>query len=127
MWNTSDRHHALCETDLVETRDKVFLLSMDELKWFEEANVSLLAEPTEQAVEQDETYWYRDYCLGFGTQYHMWWLREPVEGSSSQCYLVGNGYQEENIYTWETGVESFGIRPAVTVDLTKDCIRMEMP
>ena len=51
----------MCETDLVETRDKVFLLSMDELKWFEEANVSLLAEPTEQAVEQDETYWYRDY------------------------------------------------------------------
>ena len=100
---------------------------MEELDWFEEANVSILAEPTEEAIAKDQSYFYQDYCIGFGTENTMWWLREPVEGSSSQCYLIGNGYREENIYTWEVGVESFGIRPAITVDLTKNCLKTETP
>lgn len=108
----------LSEHEVEVTEDKVFLLSMEELEWFEAADVSLLAVPTDAAIEKNETYWYRDYCLGFGVETMMWWLREPVEGSSTQCYLVGNGYHEENIYTWEVGVESFGIRPAMTIDLT---------
>lgn len=121
------KENALSDQDMVVTQDKVFLLSMEELEWFKEANVSLLAEPTPEAVKKDNATWYRDYCLGFGIENHMWWLREPVEGSSSQCYLVGNGYQAENIYMWEAGVESFGIRPAITVDLTSDCIKTETP
>lgn len=108
----------LSEQEVEMTEDKVFLLSMEELEWFEAADVSLLAAPTDAAIEKNETYWYRDYCLGFGVETMMWWLREPVEGSSTQCYLIGNGYHEENIYTWEVGVESFGIRPAMTIDLT---------
>lgn len=119
--------NALSDSETVVTNDKVFLLSMEELEWFEEANVSLLAKPTEGAISKDQSYFYQDYCLGFGTEYTMWWLREPVEGSSSQCYLVGNGYKDENIYTWEVGVESFGIRPAITVDLTKNCFKAETP
>lgn len=119
--------NALCETNTVVTEDKVFLLSMEELEWFEEANISLLAEPTPEAIAKDEAYWYKDYCLEFGVEATMWWLREPVESSSSQCYLVGNGWKEENIYTWETGVESFGIRPVITVDLTKGYVRTEEP
>ncbi len=112
--------NVLSDTATVVTEDKVFLLSMDELQWFEEANVSLLAVPTEGAIEKNDTFWYKDYCIDFGVQNTMWWLREPVEDSSCQCYLVGNGYYEKNIYTWEVGVESFGIRPAMTVDLTSD-------
>ena len=119
--------NALADSETVVTEDKVFLLSMEELDWFEEANVSILAEPTEEAIAKDQSYFYQDYCIGFGTENTMWWLREPVEGSSSQCYLIGNGYREENIYTWEVGVESFGIRPAITVDLTKNCLKTETP
>lgn len=110
--------NVLEDRDKVVTEDKVFLLSMDELVWLEEANVSLLAVPTLGAIEKNETYWYQDYCLGYGVDTIMWWLREPVEDSASMCYLVGNGYREENIYTWEVGVESFGIRPAMTIDMT---------
>ena len=112
----------LSEAETIITQDKVFLLSMDELKWFEEADVSLLAVPTEKAIKNNQTYWYKDYCLGYGVETMMWWLREPVAESSCKCYLVGNGYYEENIYTWEVGVESFGIRPAITVDLTSESI-----
>lgn len=102
----------------VITSDKVFLLSMDELKWFDEADVSLISVPTAAAVEANSTYWYEEYCLALGIDAIAWWLREPYEGSSSKCYLVGNGYSDENIYPWEVGVESFGIRPAMTIDIS---------
>lgn len=115
--NVVTKGNALSDTSTIVTRDKVFLLSMDELAWFEEANVSLLAVPTPKAIENNKTYWYQDYCIDYGVENMMWWLREPVENSSSMCYLIGNGYYEENIYTWEVGVESFGIRPAMTIDL----------
>ena len=112
--------NALAEEEMITTRDKVFLLSQDELKWFEEANVSLLAEPTQGAIANNQTSWYQDYCVDMGVKHMMWWLRDPVETSSSKCYLVGNGYHEENIYDWEVGVESFGIRPAMIIAVTSD-------
>ncbi len=111
--------NALAETETIVTQDKVFLLSLDELVWFEQADVSLTAVPTNGAVANDKSSWYNDYCVGYGVKETMWWLREPVAESASQCYLVGNGYYEENIYTWEVGVESYGIRPAMTIDLTQ--------
>lgn len=100
-----------------ETRDKVFLLSLEELDWLQEANVSLTAIPTESAIENNQSSWYQSYCVDCGVDAIMWWLREPVDNSTSKCYLVGNGYSEENIVTWEVGVESFGIRPAMVIDL----------
>lgn len=117
--------NGLSQEDTVTTRDRVFLLSLEELAWLEEANVSVLAAPTEEAIANNHTSWYQDYCISYGVDDMMWWLREPVEGTSSQCYLVGNGYHEENIYTWEVGVESFGIRPAMTIDLTSPCIQVQ--
>ncbi len=105
----------LSDTDTIVTQDKVFLLSMDELAWFQEADVSLMAKPTVGAIANDKNSWYNTYCVDYGVENTMWWLREPVEDSSCQCYLVGNGYNDENIYTWEVGVEGFGIRPAMTI------------
>lgn len=109
--------NALVEADTVVTQDKVFLLSMDELAWFTEADVSLMAVPTACAVANDKSSWYQAYCLDYGVEATMWWLREPVAESASMCYLVGNGYHSENIYSWEVGVEGFGIRPAMTIAL----------
>lgn len=117
--------NALAAEETVETYDSVFLLSMEELAWLTEADVSLLSVPTEAAVRNNKTHWYEDYCLDYGIDAIMWWLREPVEDSSSMCYLVGNGYKTDNIYQWETGVESFGIRPAVTIDLTVGEVKVQ--
>ena len=119
------RGNALAATETIVTEDKVFLLSLDELEWFKEANVSLLAVPTEGAIANDGTYWYQDYCLGYGVEHTMWWLREPVADKASECYLVGNGYRQENIYTWIVGVECYGIRPAMTIDLTVGSFKTE--
>ncbi len=114
--------NALEEGDAV-TRDRVFLLSQEELAWFDEAGISKLSEPTEAALEQDMSQWYEVSVSECGLKEYSWWLRTPVEGYSSKAYLVENGYGIENdeisnnLKKANVGLEGFGIRPAVTIDL----------
>lgn len=114
--------NALEEGDIV-TRDRVFLLSKEELAWFDEAGISKLSEPTEAALEQDMSQWYEVSVSAFGIKEYSWWLRTPVEGYSSKAYLVENGYGIENdeisnnLKKANVGLEGYGIRPAVTINL----------
>lgn len=117
--------NALAEGETITTKDKVFLLSMDELEWLKEAGVSLLTTPTDAALEQDKSEWYEVEYSAYNVETYYWWLREPVEGTSSKCYLVGNGYYEQEVYERTVGLEGYGIRPAVTVDLSSDAIKIE--
>lgn len=116
--------NALEEGDIV-TLDRVFLLSADELSWFDEAGISKLCEPTEAALEQDQSQWYEISVSECGVKQYDWWLRTPGEGYSSKAYLVGNGYGIENdeisknLKMANVGLEGYGIRPAVTIDLEK--------
>lgn len=102
-----------------ETDDLVYLLSQDELEWFYDANISIFALPTEQAVVQDETHSYQILSLDWGLESHLWWLRDAVEGYSSRVYVVGNGYKNKTFLEYAAGIECVGIRPAVTVDIRK--------
>lgn len=111
--------NVLYDADTVTTMDRVYLLSMEELAWFDEAGISKLAVPTQAAVEQDGSYWYMLDYTEYNIKEYCWWLREPVEGTASQCYLVGNGYTRENIRQENAGLEGYGVRPALTVDLYK--------
>ena len=110
----------LSDSDKVTTTDKVFLLSKDELVWFKEAGLPLFTAPTDAAVNNNKDFFYRDYCLDtFKTTNCPWWLRDPVEDSVSECYLVSHGAKAER--TYETGIVAFGgygVRPAMTIDLT---------
>ena len=112
--------NALADSDSILTKDKVYLLSKDELGWFDEAGISKYAVPTQSAIEQDESNWYDVDKSAYGVEEYYWWLREPVADASSKCYMVGNGYWEEDIIENVVGLEGFGIRPAITVDLTSD-------
>lgn len=103
--------------EAVTTTDMVYLLSLDELIWFDEAGISKLAVPTDAAVAQDLSCWYDIDLTEFNIKEYCWWLRTPVEGFSSACYMVGNGCTEDNIWERNVGLEGFGIRPAITVDL----------
>lgn len=111
--------NALSESETIVSMDKVYLLSLEELKWFEDAGISMLAVPTQAAVEQDKSFWYTVDQQAYGIDTYCWWLREPVEGMASKCYMVGNGYHENNIRMEEVGLEGFGVRPAITVNLEK--------
>lgn len=115
----------LSKTNTVTTYDKVFLLSKDEFVWFENAGLSVYAEPTKAAINKNETFWYRDYCTDCGYKATSYWLRDPLPNSSTQCYLADYGHHDGQIFPWETGVESFGIRPVITVDLSAEGIRIE--
>ena len=115
--------NALSENKVIITTDRVFLLSQEELKWFEEAGISLFAIPTENAITQDDSNWYDVEVSAYDVHEYYWWLREPVPGTSSQCYMVTNGYTEETLTYSNVGTEGFGIRPAIYVNLTSDVFK----
>ncbi len=104
----------------VRSTDLVYLLSEDELSWLVEADVSIRAKPTPQAVEQDQTTWYNMYSLELGIEAYYWWLREPVPDMASNCYVVDIGYRSSLLRGDKAaGLEGFGVRPAVRVDTGK--------
>ncbi len=111
------RENALSETGSVTTYDRVWLLSLDELAWFDEAGMRKFTSPTEAAVEQDQSGWYSLDYNEYGIECLSWWLREPVPETASLCYLVDNGYTESVTRQENVGLEGFGVRPALTVDL----------
>lgn len=103
----------------VESTDLVYLLSKEELSWLEEANVNIYAKPTSQAIEQDETSWYRAFSTEVGVESYYWWLREPVPDKSSKCFMVNNGYNAEKLVDMDVGVEGFGVRPVIKINTKK--------
>lgn len=115
----STKSNVLYDAASITTTDLVYLLSLEELQWFDEAGISKLTTPTQAAVEQDASNWYLLDQNDFHINECSWWLREPVEGFSSKCYLVGNGFTKELLRQENAGLEGFGIRPALTVDLQK--------
>ena len=98
---------------------------MEDLELFEDADINILAKPTEECLIQDLSQWYEVEVDEHRTEMYYWWLREPVKGYSSKCYMVGTEYREEKIFEKNVGLEGFGIRPAITVDLTSDAIVIE--
>ncbi len=117
--------NALTEPDTVTTYDRVYLLSLDELAWFDEAGMSKLASPTQAAVEQDGSCWYLLDYNEYGIEEFSWWLREPAAEAGSLCYLVDNGYTDRVVRLENAGLEGFGVRPAITVDLRRVVFRTE--
>jgi len=111
----------LSDKEIIETNDKVFLLSVDEVEWLKDAGISIFAKPTEEAIKQDETYMYsKTIKEGYETDTLLWRLRTPVNDSPSKCYMVSIDSASEPIDgSFYVGAEGFGIRPAITVDLTK--------
>ena len=108
------------------TRDKVFLLSSRELAWFEEANVSMLTTPTEEALTQDDSDWFEVNVSAYGVEDYCWWLRDCApDGLACQAYLVGSSYSGCEVYTENVGLEGYGIRPALTIDLTTESITIK--
>lgn len=108
------------------SEDKVFLLSEEELSWFETADVNRLAVPTAQAVTQDKTGWYQWFAVDYGVEDYYWWLRDAAAGeegfSAHEVYVVANSYAGGQLISKSAGLEGFGIRPAMTLDLMAEGI-----
>lgn len=101
------------------TTDKVFLLSLDELKWLNEADVSVFAKPTTAAVEQDKSNWYKVDCQSYNVEDFFWWLRDANSETACECLCANISYYEDMpTISYYAGLEGFGVRPAMTIDLT---------
>lgn len=123
----STKGNILSDKDTIVTKDKVFLLSSNELEWFEGTGISVYAIPTTQAVSNNQDFTYRDIVQGvYKTDTNLWWLRDPVDNYSSKCYLV-NAETMPNLINDSNYVcvEGYGIRPAITIDLTSELIKVE--
>lgn len=113
------------ETNGVVTEDRVFMLSEEELQWLYEADVSKYAVPTPEAVQQDDSNWYAIELNDGGEESYLWWLRTTVEGSACNAYAVSSSRYEGRLVEHIVGAEGFGIRPAMTIDLTSDAFTVE--
>ena len=125
----STKGNAINPNDTIITNDKVYVLSVDEMKWLENADVSKLATPTKEAIEKNQSTFYKEYCQDvFKTDTSPYWLRDSVHGSSSEVYQIGHGASPkypDNIFTAIACCNGYGVRPVITVDLTSDCISAE--
>ncbi|ADZ84221.1 TIR domain-containing protein [Cellulosilyticum lentocellum] len=94
--------------------DKVFLLSLEEVEgYLYTQGIPIKTNPTEEAIEKDQSGWYKDIKSQTGG-YHMWWLRTPAGESSSLVCTVGPS--GEVIYTEYAAQAGVGIRPALYLE-----------
>lgn len=123
---TKAERSALVETEITTngavTRDRVFLLSSEELAWLYDADVSVFAKPTEAAVSQDKSNWYKVDCEAYGVEDFFWWLRDANPETACECYYINLSFTEERVASGSVGLEGYGIRPAATIDLTSETI-----
>lgn len=116
----STKGNPLSDSEYIETKDKVFLLSYEELSWFEGSDIPIYAIPTTEAIEKNEDPSYLEQNQSvFKTDTHYWWLRDPVQKASVKVNCVsldkGKDYLDASFYA---SVPSIGVRPAITIDLT---------
>lgn len=124
---TKNELSAIIQTEIVTngtvTEDKVFLLSSSEVEWLYEADVSLYTKPTEAAVAQDSSKWYAVNIDAYDIEDHYWWLRDAVPDTACECYYINISYSDKKIVSGNVGLEGYGIRPAMTLDLTSETVK----
>ena len=107
-------------TNGVVTEDRVYLLSYEEMKWLNAADVSKYAIPTQQAKELDTSRWYELHISDYGVNDHYWWLRDADGTTASGVNVVSFSYAGGNIISQPAGLEGYGIRPVMTLDISPD-------
>lgn len=107
-------------TNSVVTEDLVYLLSSEELTWLEEADVSKYAIPTQQARELDTSKWYELQITEYGVSDHYWWLRDNNGLTGSGVNVMSYSYAGGSIISEPAGLEGYGVRPVMTLDITAD-------
>lgn len=125
--SVSTKGNALSDTKYIHTTDKVFLLSTEELSWFEGTNIPLYAIPTKDALIQNESPSYKEIIQEtYHTDSLYWWLRDPAEGYTSIGTYVSLSVKPDIVETsYFVSVPSIGVRPAITVDLTSNLLNVK--
>lgn len=107
--------------ETLETSDLVFLLSSDELELLRIAGISIYAKPTEACMANDlNVEGYSSFLSNYQIEEYYWWLRDNPGEAVNRAFAVTTPLEEDlEIYAYSVGVYTYGIRPAICVDLTK--------
>ena len=89
----------------IVSKDKVYLLTKADIDDFEKAGISIYASPTDAAVKNNESSYYKEYKDMLHMDEYYWWLREPVEGTPYKCYFVTSGYEQDMFAARSVNVE----------------------
>ena len=100
------------------TMDKVFLLSLDEVKkYLFDNNLLIFVEPTQSAMDSDKSSYYKSY-LAYDTKYCPWLLRTPNGTSAHEILAIGAGISDSaDIWCFNAASCGLGIRPAITISM----------
>ena len=106
--------------NMITTKDRVFLLSTDELEWLLEGGISPYARPSEGCKATDrELFYYNSFVEHNHTESYYWWLRNGSDCKVNESAIVTTETEENIPYTSASvGISNYGIRPAVCVDMT---------
>lgn len=102
------------------TKDKVFLLSLEEVqKYLYNNNLLIFAKPTQSAIDSDKSSYYKSY-LAYDTKYCPWFLRTPSGASAHEVLAIGAGISNTaDIKHYNAAAGGLGIRPAITISLDR--------
>lgn len=106
----------------IHTRDRVFLLSVEEAKqYLEGQNISRYAAPTELAAAASHATLYPTY-QSFGVSSLPWYLRTPSAEHAGRIFMAGTGFgNEADVFEGYVCSAGGGVRPAVVIELG-DCV-----
>ncbi|MDD5937135.1 MAG: TIR domain-containing protein [Clostridiales bacterium] len=111
-----DSSKYVCNT----TEDKVYLLSVDEVKKFlYDQGLPIYAEPTQAAIDAGKSEYYTN-GLQYDVTASIWALRTPNGADSYRVLGVERGISgARDIFTYLASACGLGIRPAVTISIDK--------
>lgn len=99
-------------------KSSVFLLSEDELSWFDEAGMQILATPTESCFEQDGANYFSIFSESIGVDEFYWWLRTPDDvDTNCSVKIVRNTLTDPITTSAIASCSGYGIRPAICVKI----------
>lgn len=101
--------------------DKVFLLSSDELNWFNKGKMSIYAKPTESCLDNyNDRNTYEAFSDVYYTENYYWWLRDSDSDKINEANAVTTEVEDDVTYLPESvGIAALGVRPVIMVDLGK--------
>lgn len=127
---TAEEQSRILETDVVnsdnvelgvdggaDTKDKIFLLSLDEVHAYFADDTSRIAQPTDYAISRGSEVpgAHQDQVPAGVTSGCWWWLRTPGNAQNTAIYVDVNGTVP--ITGWYTNVTDQSIRPAMWIDI----------
>lgn len=103
---------------MITTTDLVYLLSSEELKWFEDIDMHIFAKPTPEAVSNNkDNEGYGTFSKEYKTENYFYWLRDcDTADYVNMAYAATTELQTETTFFSDSvGAHSYGVRPVITV------------